>query len=98
VNPQVVDRVNNVQSLLCSAAGIRRVTIHPTKCPLLVKALEGLTWKEGTNTIDKTLGLDHITDAFGYPLFQKWNVLYNVLPRTTPSGSTLQSPFGSEAA
>lgn len=101
-NPNVTDRINNVQSLLRSGSGLRRVTIHP-RCVKLTKSLEGLTYeqnkmKQSTNKPNKKLGLDHMADAFGYPLWQRWNVLYNLLPRATPTGSGLHSPFGSEAA
>jgi len=36
------------------------------KCKNLIRALDGLTFKEGTNLPDKSTGLDHITDALGY--------------------------------
>lgn len=93
VNPVIVDRVNNVQSLLKSGTGVRRVRIHP-RCKNLIKALEGLQWKEGTNLIDKDGGLDHITDAFGYLLWQKFNILHAVLKPTTPGSSGLVAPTG----
>lgn len=98
VNPVIVDRVNNVQCVLKSGTGVRRVRIHP-RCKNLIKGLEGLTWKESasgqsTNQIDKTMGLDHITDAFGYLLWQKFNILHAILRPSTPSGSALVSPTG----
>ncbi|MBI1282541.1 MAG: hypothetical protein GC179_30725 [Anaerolineaceae bacterium] len=63
--PPVRDRVNAVNSLLCNAAGARDLLIHP-RCKALRKALEGLTYKDGTNDVDKSGGHDHITDALGY--------------------------------
>lgn len=98
-NPVVVDRINNVQSLLKSGDDIRRVTIHPRN-ERLIKALEGLTWetdKNGKSKVNKKLGLDHLADAFGYPLWQRWNVLYNLLPRVTPTSGLIHSPFGTAA-
>ena len=92
-NPMIVDRINNVQSVLLNARGDRRLTIHP-RAKVLIKALEGLTWKDGTNLVDKKSGLDHITDALGYVLWQKWNVLDRVAPRVAPVIGPMHSPFG----
>ena len=61
----VVDRINTVQAALKTADGKRRLFIHP-RCKQLVKALDGLTYIEGTHQPDKSGGLDHITDALGY--------------------------------
>ncbi len=61
----VADRINNVQAMLCNAAGTRRLFIHP-RCKELIKGLDGMTYKKDTNLPDKSLGLDHITDALGY--------------------------------
>lgn len=72
--PPVVDRVNNVQSMLCNADGRRRVKIHP-QAHSLIRSLDGLTYKEGTSQPDKTLGLDHLADALGYLLWQEFNTL-----------------------
>jgi hypothetical protein len=72
--PPVVDRINNVQAMLLAGNGRRRLLVHP-KAHALVRGLDGLTYKEGTSQPDKTLGLDHITDALGYLLWQEFNVL-----------------------
>ncbi len=72
----VVDRVNNVQANLKSADGRRRLRISPNAKPL-IKALDGMTYKEGTNLPDKAHGLDHITDALGYLLWQRFNRLHS---------------------
>jgi hypothetical protein len=61
----VADRINNVQAMLCNAKGDRRLFIHP-RCKELIKGLDGMTYKKDTNLPDKSLGLDHITDARGY--------------------------------
>lgn len=63
--PPVVDRINTVNALLCSAEGRRRLMVHP-RCRSLVKALDGLAYKPETSQPDKSSGLDHITDALGY--------------------------------
>ena len=51
--------------MLENSEGEHRLFIHP-RCKQLVKSLEGLTYKEGTNQPDKAAGLDHMTDALGY--------------------------------
>lgn len=63
--PLVVDRINEVNAVMRNAAGEVRAFIHPS-CKALIKGLEGLTWKEGTSIPDKSLGLDHMPDAYGY--------------------------------
>ena len=73
-HPPVVDRINNVQTMLLAADGRRRLIMDPKAGPL-IKALDGLTYKEGTNLPNKTSGLDHVTDALGYLLWQRFNRL-----------------------
>lgn len=72
--PLVVDRVNNTQAMLVAANGERRLRVHP-RAQVLIRALDGLVYKPGTSQPDKSLGLDHITDALGYLLWQEFNVL-----------------------
>lgn len=67
--PLVRDRVNNTQAALLSADGRRRLKVHP-RCHKLIKALDGLTYKADSNVPDKNSGLDHITDALGYMLWE----------------------------
>lgn len=64
-NPAVVDRVNEVNALICNAKGDRKLFVHP-RCSHLLDALDGLVYKEGTSQPDKSMGFDHITDALGY--------------------------------
>ena len=80
--PLIVDRVNNVQALLLNAEGRTRMKIHP-RAQTLIRALEGQTYKDGTSQIDKGLGLDHITDALGYLLWEEFNALVNRNVSTT---------------
>lgn len=83
--PPVVDRVNNTQAMLLNGAGRRRVMAHP-RAAKLIRALDGLTYKEGTSQVDKSLGLDHVTDALGYLLWQEFNELG---PKNTVTLQTL---------
>jgi len=71
--PPVVDRVNNSQALFLQGDR-RRVRVHP-RAEALIRALSGLTYKEGTSQRDKASGLDHICDAMDYLLWQEFNVL-----------------------
>ena len=61
----VVDRITNVNTMLCNANGQHRLLIH-SKCKNLIRGLDTLTYKEGTKIPDKSTEHDHITDALGY--------------------------------
>ena len=71
--PKIVDTVNNVQGNLKNAKGEVNLLIH-SRCRTLIKGLEGFTYKKGTSIPDKTSGLDHITDALKYLLWQECNL------------------------
>jgi len=73
-NPPVKDRINNMQAMLLNGGDKRRLLVHPS-CTKLIRALDGMTYKEGTSQPDKTLGLDHITDALGYLCWSEFNVV-----------------------
>ena len=62
---QIVDRINAVNAMFHNANGERRLLIDH-KCKHLIRALDGLSFKEGTKIPDKSLGFNHITDALGY--------------------------------
>lgn len=66
-HPAVADRINEVQAMLCNTIGERRLFVSP-KCKELIKSLDGMAYKQGSSVPDKTLGLDHITDALGYKI------------------------------
>lgn len=74
--PLIPDRINAVQALLKDATGRRRLKVHP-RATLLIRALDGLTYKTGTNIPDKTSGLDHLADALGYLVWQRFNLLHS---------------------
>jgi len=61
----VRDRINAVNSLLCSTAGVRRLFIDP-KCKYTIEGLERQVYKEGSSQPDKDGGYDHMNDAIGY--------------------------------
>jgi hypothetical protein len=54
-----------MNAMLLNAQGVRRLLISP-HCKHLIKALDCLTYKEGSKIPDTKSGLDHITDALGY--------------------------------
>lgn len=70
----IPDRVNAVQAMLKDASGRRRLKIHP-RAKSLIRALDGLTYKEGTSIPDKSSGLDHSVDGLGYLTWQRFNLL-----------------------
>ena len=61
----VVDRTNTVNSLLLNTQGRRRLLIHP-RCKRLIAGLDRLPYKENTSLPDKSLSIEHHTDALGY--------------------------------
>ena len=61
----VIDRINTVNTRLYDAQGQRNLFISP-KSTHLIRALDGLIYKDGTKVVDKSSGLDHIADALGY--------------------------------
>ena len=71
--PPVVDRINEVNAMLCNSDGERRLFVDH-KCKHLIKSLEGLIYKEGTNMPDKASGLDHMADAMGYLIHEMYPI------------------------
>ena len=63
--PLVSDRVNAVNRMLKSAEGVVRLRVDAS-CKHLINALEQTIYKKGTREVDKSLGIEHSTDALGY--------------------------------
>jgi phage terminase large subunit len=61
----VRDRINAVNSRLCSSSGIRHLFVDP-KCKYTIEGLERQVYKEGSSQPDKDSGYDHMNDALGY--------------------------------
>jgi len=61
----VRDRINAVNSRLCSADGVRHLYIAST-CKHTIEGLERQTYKEASSQPDKDSGYDHMMDALGY--------------------------------
>lgn len=64
-HPRVRDRVNSVNRMLRTSDGTVRMWVDP-KCKEFISSLEQTQYKKGSNDIDKSMGLEHATDAFGY--------------------------------
>ena len=59
------DRINALNSRLCSADGKRHLYIDP-KCKHTLNSLEKYCYKENTQVPDKDSGYDHMFDALSY--------------------------------
>jgi len=85
--PEIKDRVNCVNALLCNAEGEQRCFIDP-RCPQLIRDLSQVSWKTDLN--GNTLGqLDksdprrtHLSDALGYFIERE----YSMRPRVGEQG------------
>lgn len=66
-NPFIKDRVNCMNGLLAPLKGPVKLFVDPT-CYHAINSLEKQIWDTSVDppTPDKTLGFDHIMDAFGY--------------------------------
>jgi hypothetical protein len=64
-HPRVSDRVNAVNRMLRTADGQVRFYVDH-KCRNLIGSLEQTLYKPNSREIDKSLGVEHITDALGY--------------------------------
>lgn len=66
-HPKVADRVNCVNRMLKAADGSIKLRVNQS-CKHLINSLEQTIYKEGSREIDKSLGMEHSTDALGYPI------------------------------
>lgn len=66
-NPRVKTRVNSVNAMFCNALGERRLFINADMCPVLVECITQQIYNDKGEP-DKTAGVDHMNDAFGYPV------------------------------
>lgn len=78
----VRDRINAVNSRLCSTTSQRQLFIDP-KCKYTIEGLERQTYKEGTSQPDKDTGYDHMNDALGYMIDYLFPVRRDVDPELT---------------
>lgn len=73
--PMIVDRVNAVQAMLCSADGKRRLLVHK-RAKTLIRAFNGQCYKEGTSIPEKggVPDLSGSSDSIGYLIWGRWNL------------------------
>lgn len=83
-NPPVSETIASVNTLLCSAAGQRKLYIDP-KCKKLRECMIKWSYKENTRVPDKDSGYDHMADALRYVTHKLFPL--RVLPQTQFMGS-----------
>lgn len=69
-NPFIRDRVNAMNQSFFSNSGEIMHFVNPDTCPEFTAALEQIGWKKGVP--DKSSGLDHVTEAAGYFIAQRF--------------------------
>jgi phage terminase large subunit len=71
-NPFVKDRVNSMNINFCDNDGNRNYLVNTDQCPTYTESLEQLSYKNGEP--DKTSGFDHITEAAGYYIYNRFGL------------------------
>lgn len=66
-NPRVKTRVNSVNAMFCNAKMERKLFINADACPSLVECVQQQIYNDKGEP-DKSAGVDHMNDAFGYPI------------------------------
>ena len=76
-NPEVRNRINAVNALICSATRERRLVVSP-RCKQLIRDLEQVVWKTDANgnalgVVDNSDKMrTHLSDALGYLVVKKY--------------------------
>lgn len=73
-NPAVRDRVNAVNALILNDKSERRWVVNTDRCPTLTESLEQQAYDHNGEP-DKTSGHDHMNDAQGYFLVNRWPIV-----------------------
>lgn len=73
-NPAVKDRINCVQAMFCNAKGERRYMINADRCPKAASNFEQQVYNDNGEP-DKKSGHDHMPDAAGYFIYQKYPII-----------------------
>lgn len=72
-NPRIKDRVNAFNAMILNSKGERRFKVNTNTCPELTEGLEQQIYdKQGMP--DKTAGVDHLNDAAGYFINQRYPI------------------------
>jgi hypothetical protein len=77
--PLVVDRVNAVNAMLCSADDKRRIIVG-SHCRTIIAGMQSQQFKEGTRIPDKGQGFDHMNDCVGYLVWMRFNLIVGSAP------------------
>lgn len=72
-NPPIRERHNAVNALLKNASGDVRVKIHP-RCKTLIKGLQTVKLKQGSQYLEEETYSQHITTALGYLICQEFPI------------------------
>ena len=83
------DRVNSVNSKLCSASNARTLIIS-SKAKTTLNSLSKQVYKEDTSVPDKSQGYDHMNDALGYLVSYLYPITINYKP-TNPERFTIRT-------
>ena len=65
--------MNSVNRMLMSANGEVRLRFDKN-CRNIIKSMEQTMYKEGSPEIDKRPGMEHMSDALGYPIEYKFPI------------------------
>ena len=72
-NPRVKDRVAAVNGVTCNGLNERRFFVNARRCPTLVECLEQQVYDKNGEP-DKSAGKDHMPDALGYFLHNRYPI------------------------
>lgn len=70
-NPQVSDRIKNMNRLFMNSNGKIGYRVNTKQCPEYTESLEKMPYDKNGDP-DKTSGFDHITDAGGYFIYYEY--------------------------
>ncbi|MBV7434500.1 terminase large subunit [Cardiobacteriaceae bacterium TAE3-ERU3] len=84
-NPSIKDRVNATNAMLCNGLGERRLFVNTKRCPEFTAGLEQQIYDKN-GMPDKSVGVDHVTDAGTYPIVKLYPI---VKPTATQTGFRL---------
>ena len=84
-NPAVKDRVNAMNAMILNGEGKRRLLVNTDRCPKLTEALEQQAYDD-SGMPDKTTGHDHITDATGYLILNRYPIRSRGVQKTQLQG------------
>lgn len=84
-NPRVKDRVNAMNAQILNGENKRKLRVNTNNCPRLTEFLEQQAYDKNGEP-DKTAGHDHMNDAQGYFITQKWPVRKRTLQKLQVKG------------